>query len=91
MNITVYSLPSNQCPQCKYTKRKLDQLGFQYEVVEVSDDPAAVKLIKDMGFSSAPVVVVEFGDDASWSWQGYSPSRIEQMVERLEEVSALAS
>ena len=91
LKITVYSLPENQCPQCKFTKRKLDDLGLPYEVVEVSDDPAAVKLIREMGFSSAPVVVVDFGDDASWSWQGFSPSRIEQMVARLDEISVLAS
>lgn len=88
MNITVYSLPDGQCPQCRFTKRKLDQLGLVYEVVDVVGEPAALEAVKALGFSSAPVVVVDFGDGASWSWQGYAPSRIEQMVARLKELVA---
>ncbi|MBF6302701.1 glutaredoxin family protein [Nocardia amamiensis] len=58
MEITVYTKP--QCPQCDATKRTLDNLGFAYQVVDVSQDPAARQRLVDMGFQGAPVV--EAGD-----------------------------
>lgn len=88
MKITVYGLPDSQCPQCRFTKKKLNQLGFDYEVIDVGADSSALALVREMGFSAAPVVVVDWGDGATWTWQGFAPSRIEEMVSRLRELVA---
>lgn len=88
LRITVYALPDNRCPQCRFTKKKLAQLGLEFEVIDVEADQEALALVREMGFAAAPVVVVDWGDGATWTWQGYAPSRIEEMVTRLQELVA---
>jgi glutaredoxin-like protein NrdH len=68
--ITVYSKPS--CPGCDATKRLMDKLGIDYDEHDVTTDEYAMAYIKELGFSSAPVVVT---DDDSWS--GFRPDRID--------------
>lgn len=82
MHVTVYTKPA--CPGCKFTKRKLDDLSIPYDTVELETDPDAVEYIKSLGYSSAPVVVVDLGDGATWTWSGYAPSKIG----RLQELAA---
>jgi len=77
-NVTVYSQPA--CQPCKFTKMKLAQLGVEYETVQLDEDPTALEKIKAMGYSAAPVVVVDLGDGATWTWAGYRPSEIERLV-----------
>ena len=88
LKITVYALPDEKCPQCKYTKKRLTLLGLEFEVIDVEADASALATVKEMGFSAAPVVVVDWGDGATWTWQGFAPSRIEEMMSRLRELVA---
>lgn len=78
-DITVYSRPN--CQPCVATKRKLDQLGAAYAVVDVTEDADALAYIKSLGYLQAPVVVA--GDD---HWTGYRPHRIEEAVNGSEAV-----
>jgi glutaredoxin-like protein NrdH len=68
--ITVYSRPN--CEPCKATIRKLNKLGAAYIKVDVTEDTEALVLIKGLGYSQAPVVVV--GDE---HWAGYKPGHLE--------------
>lgn len=77
MKVSLYSLPGQACPGCRATKRKFDQLGISYTEFRIDNDAAALEAVKAMGYVSAPVVVVDYGDGASTSWSGYRPSRIE--------------
>ena len=81
MNVTVYTQPS--CQPCRLTGMKLKQLGIDYAPVRLDDNDEALNRVRSLGYSSAPVVVVEFGDGASWSWQGYRPSEIEKLEKVL--------
>jgi glutaredoxin-like protein NrdH len=67
--VTVYTLPS--CVQCDSTKRVLTRTGVEYGVVNLAEDPAAMTMIKELGYTAAPVVVV--GDE---HWSGFRPDKL---------------
>ncbi|MDM8085924.1 glutaredoxin-like protein NrdH [Cellulomonas cellasea] len=75
MTITVYSKPS--CVQCTATYRALDKAGFEYEIVDISQDSAARDYVVSLGHMQAPVVVAD-GEH----WSGYRPDQIKALVER---------
>lgn len=71
MGITVYSTPS--CAQCQATYRALDKKGITYEVVNLTESAAAMEYVTgDLGYSQAPVVVVDEHDH----WSGFRPDQI---------------
>lgn len=69
MQVTVYSTPS--CVQCTATYRALDRQGIAYEIVDLTQDAAALEKVKALGYSQAPVVFA--GDD---HWSGFRPDKI---------------
>ncbi len=71
--ITVYSRPN--CQPCKATKRTLDKLGTEYTMIDVTEDPDALDMIRSLGYLEAPVVVARVGDD-EFHWSGFSPDRL---------------
>ena len=70
---TVYTKPS--CVQCDMTKRMLNNLGIDYDTVDITQDEAALQMILEMGFKSAPVVIT--GTD---SWAGFNPEKINSLA-----------
>jgi glutaredoxin-like protein NrdH len=62
------------------TAKKLEQFGVAYEAVRIDEYPEARETVAGLGYSSAPVVVVDLGDGASWSWSGYRPSELEKLT-----------
>lgn len=79
--IVVWSKPS--CVQCTATYRKLDSLGFAYEVRDLTMDPDAVEAFKARGLMSAPIVVT--GDDA---WAGFNPIKIGELAAKHQLIAA---
>lgn len=75
MSVTVYTKPD--CPQCTMTKRQLEKLGLEHDVVDVTTDPAAMDYVTGLGYNSAPVVVVDDGED---HWSGFRPDRLRGLV-----------
>jgi glutaredoxin-like protein NrdH len=66
---TVYTKPS--CVQCDMTKRYLDKAGVEYDTVDITEDPAALDMILEMGFQAAPVVISDAGN-----WAGFQPDKL---------------
>lgn len=76
--ITLYSKPA--CVQCTATKRALDKAGLAYSEVDLTQNPAALEYVtEDLGYSQAPVVVV----DEHNHWSGFRPDCIEATVAAL--------
>ena len=73
--ITVYTNP--QCVQCDQTKRYLDNKNIPYEVVDLSEDQAALEMVVGKGFKSAPVVITDTDE-----WSGF---RLEKLAKTVEE------
>lgn len=77
MGVTVYSKPN--CVQCNATYRALDKKGLLYEVVDLTQDPAAFEMVRGLGYLQAPVVVA---GDVHWS--GFRPDMVASIA--LEQV-----
>ena len=73
MTVTVYTKPA--CVQCNATYRALDKKGIAYEVVDMSQDPAALERVRALGFMQAPVVVTDTDH-----WAGFRPDRIKNLA-----------
>lgn len=67
--LTVYTLPN--CVQCTMTKRTLDAAELTYTVIDLANDERAFNLVKELGHTSAPVVITEAA-----SWSGFRPDKI---------------
>lgn len=71
--ITVYTKSS--CQACKLTYHLLEKTGIDYDVVDISQDPAALEYVQSLGYKSAPVVVA-----GEAHWDGFRPDRIKALV-----------
>lgn len=67
--ITVYSTPD--CSQCKMTYRLLDNKNIDYDVVDLTQDETAMQMVKDLGYTRAPVVVA-----GAEHWSGFRPDKL---------------
>lgn len=72
--VVVYSKPS--CPQCDATKRRLKKHGIEFETVDLTQDAESLAKVKSMGHSSAPVVIVNDGEQ---HWNGYDMEKIDSL------------
>ncbi|WIE70352.1 glutaredoxin-like protein NrdH [Curtobacterium sp. MCLR17_054] len=72
--ITVYSKPD--CMQCRMTYRALDSKEMHYEVIDVTESDAALAYVKELGYLTAPVVVVSEHDH----WGGFRPDNIDRVA-----------
>jgi glutaredoxin-like protein NrdH len=73
MSITVYSKPA--CVQCTATTRALDARGLAYQLVDLTEDTAAMEMVTQLGYRQAPVVVA--GDS---HWAGFRPDMIGRLA-----------
>lgn len=73
MNITIYTLPN--CVQCDMTKRMLKQKNVEYSEVDLSTNEEASNMVKEMGYKSAPVVVV-----GNKHWSGFKLDKIKELI-----------
>ena len=72
---TVYT--KNNCMPCKMTKRKLQELGVNYQEINVDEDLSALEYLMECGFRSLPVV---FKDDEPMVTGGFAPNILENLV-----------
>jgi glutaredoxin-like protein NrdH len=71
--VTLYTLPA--CVQCDATKRFLKRHLIDFEEVQLQEDPGAMQMVKGMGYTAAPVVVV-----GERHWSGFRPDLIESLA-----------
>lgn len=82
MTTTVYSKPA--CVQCNSTYRMLDKKGIDYLKVDMSQDEAALDLVRELGFQQAPVIVNRDADGNIVSkWSGFNPDKIDELAQEL--------
>lgn len=62
-------LSKNDCYQCKVTERKLTELGVEFQVFKIDEDPEAFARATELGYKSAPVVIAPDGSH----WSGFRP------------------
>lgn len=72
--LKIYTTPA--CVQCETTKRYLDRLGVDYTVVDLSTNTDAMELIREQGFTQAPVVMTD-----SDSWSGFRLDKLKKLTQ----------
>ena len=73
MTITVYSKPA--CVQCTATTRALDAKGLAYDVIDLTQDAAAMEMVQALGYRQAPVVIA-----GEAHWAGFRPDMIGRLA-----------
>lgn len=73
--------PPDDCSACRATKVSFRKLGIDYQIVEADD--ATVEKLREEGHTAFPVVKVDLGDEASWSWSGYRFDDIKRLAQIL--------
>jgi len=53
------------------TKKYLDKYKIEYSVVDMSQDLQAAKVVADLGYKQAPVVIHN-----NFHWSGFRPDKI---------------
>lgn len=75
--ITLYTSPG--CQPCKATKRWLDKHDVEYTIKDVTEDPADLAAVKELGYNAAPVIIVSTGDpEVEIHWQGFHPDNLKK-------------
>lgn len=75
MSITVYTTPG--CTQCRVTARSLTSAGVDFDLVDLTvDTDAYCYVTAELGYQSAPVVVLDDGSH----WTGFRPDLIAAAV-----------
>lgn len=79
LTVTVYSTGPS-CMRCTMTKKELDKAGVPFVEVDVRENPNARAYIsEDLGYSEAPVCVVEDGTGQD-HWSGFRLDCIRRIV-----------
>lgn len=73
MTITVFSKPA--CVQCTATTRALDARGLSYDVIDLTQDDAAMARVTELGYRQAPVVIA-----GEAHWAGFRPDMINALA-----------
>ena len=73
MDVTVYTTPD--CVQCESTKRQFSKLDVPYKVVDLSQDAEAMAMVKEMGYTAAPVVIA-----GEKHWSGFRIEKIKNVA-----------
>jgi glutaredoxin-like protein NrdH len=73
MSVIVYSKPA--CVQCTATTRAMDAKGIAYDVVDLTEDAAAMTRVTELGYRQAPVVIA--GEN---HWSGFRPDMIARLA-----------
>ena len=76
MKITVYTTPN--CVQCNSTKRYFDKNDIEYETVDLSQDADAMAMVKELGYSVAPVVIA-----GNKHWSGFRLDQIKNIIAEI--------
>lgn len=79
--ITVYTT-GPACPQCALTERVMTAAGIPFTDIDLTrEENAAARdyVTGDLGYTSAPVVVVDDHDH----WSGFQPDLIKRLAEHL--------
>lgn len=78
MSITVFTTGPS-CQLCRTTKMHLTKRGIAFEEVRLDENPSLAEMVRELGFTTAPVVLVDDED----VWDGYRSEAIDALAAEL--------
>ena len=76
--VTVYSKPG--CQPCRLVKMRLEKNDVEFEVKDITEDPAALAHVEFLGYKSVPVVQWENAEGTiGGHFGGYAPDKIDDI------------
>jgi len=84
--VTLYT--KNKCVQCDRTKKWLDKNDVAYTTINMDESPAGLEVVKELGFLTAPVVIVSTGDpETDLMWGGFIPDNLKKYTHSTKEAA----
>ena len=71
------------CQMCRITKMQMKRKGIVFEEVRLDEHPDLADKVKALGFTQAPVVLVNDED----VWDGYRSEAIDQLARDIAAVA----
>lgn len=78
MLVTVYHIGPS-CVQCNQTKKLMDRLGIEYDLVDLRQHPELTAKFTELGHKTAPVV-----DAGGHLWSGFKYEQIVGLAARFK-------
>ena len=79
--VTIYQTPN--CVQCRQTKRVLDSKKVVYDVIDLSQHPEHAEMVKELGYTQAPVVIVTDSNGKTSHWSGFRLSNLDNLAKMI--------
>lgn len=83
MTVTVFTT-GPACQMCRITKMQMKRKGIAFEEVRLDEHPELADVVKELGFTQAPVVLVNDED----VWEGFRSEAIDQLAWEMEITAA---
>lgn len=83
MAVTVFTTGPT-CQMCRVTKIHLKNKGIDFEEVRLDEHPDLAEKVRELGFTTAPVVLVDEDD----VWDGYRSEAIDELAADMSSVVA---
>jgi glutaredoxin-like protein NrdH len=77
LKITIYTTPN--CVQCDTTKRLFTKAGIEYNLIDLSNDPEAMEMVKGLGHTASPVVIA-----GERHWSGFRINKIQKTIDEIK-------
>ena len=79
LTVTVYTTGPS-CIRCKMTMDVMGRKGVEFVEVDIRENTAAREyVVEELGYTEAPVVVVEDGTGED-HWSGFRPDQIDRIA-----------
>lgn len=75
MSVTVFTTGPG-CGMCHTTKIHMKRKGIEFDEVRLDQNPALAERVRELGFQTAPVVLVDEDD----VWEGYRGDAIDALA-----------
>lgn len=75
----MYSRPSDQCVGCYATELMFKSEGIPVEKIMLDESPGAMEYVRSLGYTSAPVVVVERDGVVVDHWSQFRQDKIKAL------------
>jgi len=86
MSVTVFTTGPG-CHMCLTTKIHMKRRGIPFDEVRLDLNPELADKVRELGFVTAPVVLVDELDEV---WEGYSSDSIDALAAEVSETAAVA-